>query len=140
MKDQNKTEEQLMDELMGLRQRIAHLEEQKQDEEQPWTPGAVSEAINMALLETLACETEEEVANVCLAVAEELTDSKFGYIGEVNREGRFDTIAISDTGWERCKIPESDALILLKDMEIRGVWGRGGITIRRRNYKKVLSV
>ncbi len=97
------------------------MKNQDRTEEQSWVPGAVSEAINMVLLETLACETEEDIANACLAVAEELTDSKFGYIGEVNPEGRFDTIAISDLGWDRCKIPESDALILLKEMEIRGV-------------------
>ena len=100
------------------------MKNQDRKKEQSWVTGAVSEAINMVLLETLACETEEDIANACLAVAEELTDSKFGYIGEVNQEGRFDTIAISDLGWDRCKIPESDALILLKDMEIRGVWGR----------------
>ncbi len=100
------------------------MKEQNKTKEQFWVPGAVSEAINMVLLETLACETEEEIANACLDVAEELTHSKFGYIGEVNQAGRFDIIAISDLGWDRCKIPESDAMVLLKDMEIRGVWGR----------------
>ena len=85
---------------------------------------AVLEAVNKVLLETLMCETEEEVARTCLSVAEELTESKFGFIGKVNEAGRFDTIALSDPGWEACRIPESDAVVIIRDMEIRGIWGK----------------
>jgi PAS domain S-box-containing protein len=61
---------------------------------------------------------------VCLDVAQELTGSKLGFIGEVNRAGRFDTIALSDPGWEACKMPKPDAAVMIKDMEIRGLWGK----------------
>ncbi|MCG2768269.1 MAG: PAS domain S-box protein, partial [Anaerolineae bacterium] len=81
------------------------------------------EAVNKVLLETLRCETDEEVARTCLAVAEELTGSKFGFIGEVNQAGRFDSIAISDPGWNTCRMPRTDAVRMLRDMEIRGIWG-----------------
>ena len=86
--------------------------------------GTVLEAINKVLQETLICETEAEVANVCLAVAEALTGSKFGFIGEVNESGRFDTIALSAPGWDACKIPEFDAVAMIRDMEVRGIWGK----------------
>jgi len=79
--------------------------------------------INQVFEKTLACETAEEVAEVCLTVAEELTRSKFGFIGELNDEGRFDTIALSDPGWKGCRIPESDAVASITDMEVRGIWG-----------------
>ncbi|MFC1717140.1 response regulator [Candidatus Poribacteria bacterium] len=97
--------------------------ELKHAEEQLRNQTAVLEAVNRVLLETLLCETEEEVASTCLAVAEELTESKFGFIGKINEAGRFDTIAMSDPGWEACRIPESDAVLIVQDMEIRGIWG-----------------
>jgi len=98
--------------------------ERKRAEEQLRGQGALLRAINKVLLETLTCETDEEVAQTCLAVAEELTSSKFGFIGEMNPAGRLDSIAISYTGWDECKIPESNAMVMIRDMEIRGIWGR----------------
>ncbi|HID63445.1 MAG TPA: PAS domain S-box protein, partial [Anaerolineae bacterium] len=85
---------------------------------------AVLEAINKVFQETLVCVSDEDVARTCLAVAEELTSSKFGFIGEVNEAGRFDTIALSDPGWDACRIPRSNAVVMIKDMEIRGLWSR----------------
>jgi len=85
---------------------------------------ALLEGINRVLREALVCRTDEEVARACLAVAEELTNSKFGFIGEVNETGRFDTMALSDPGWDACRMPKGDAIRLLKDMEIRGIWGQ----------------
>lgn len=92
-------------------------------EERVLKKNALLGAINRVFRETLVCESEEEVARVCLAVAEELTDSKFGFIGEINEAGRFDTIALSDPGWDACRMPKSDALVMIRDMEIRGIWG-----------------
>ncbi len=96
----------------------------KRAEERLLGQSTVLEAVNKVLLETLMCETEEEVASTCLDVARELTESKFGFIGKVNEAGRFDTIALSDPGWEACRIPESNAVVMVKDMEIRGIWGK----------------
>ena len=83
---------------------------------------ALLNAINKVFREALTCETEEEVARTCLAVAEELTGSKFGFVGEVNEAGRFDAVALSDPGWDACQMPKSDAVVLIRDMEIRGLW------------------
>jgi signal transduction histidine kinase/CheY-like chemotaxis protein/predicted hydrocarbon binding protein len=96
----------------------------KRAEERIIRQSVVLEAINRVFLETLRSESEEEVARTCLSVAEELTQSKFGFIGEINQSGRFDTIAMSDPGWHACRMPKSDAVVMVKDMEIRGIWGR----------------
>jgi len=95
--------------------------ERKQMEEQILRQNKLLEGINKVFREALTCETDAQVASVCLEVAEELTNSKFGFIGEVNPAGRFDTIVISNPGWDACKMPDSEATLLTKDMEIRGI-------------------
>ncbi|MHC4523530.1 MAG: PAS domain S-box protein [Planctomycetota bacterium] len=98
------------------------ISERKQAERQIARQGTILNAINQVLMEALTCETEEEVGKTCLAVAEELTGSKFGFIGQINpKTGLFDTFAISNPGWDACMVPETKAVKLLKDMKIRGV-------------------
>ena len=53
----------------------------KQAEEQILKRGVLLDGINKVLLRALTCETDEEVGRMCLAVAEDLTDSKFGFVG-----------------------------------------------------------
>ncbi|MHB0937761.1 MAG: sensor histidine kinase [Armatimonadota bacterium] len=65
---------------------------------------AVVSGINRIFQEALGAGTEEELGRRCLAVAEEITGSKFGFIGELNAEGRLDDFAISNPGWEQCRI------------------------------------
>lgn len=65
---------------------------------------SVLEAINEVLIQSLKCNSEMEVAQTCLDIAEKLTGSKFGFIGELNKNDLFDTIAISDLGWKNCRI------------------------------------
>jgi PAS domain S-box-containing protein len=85
---------------------------------------AIAEAINGLLRETMSCETDEEVAHTSLSIAEGLTSSNFGWIGKVNPSGRLDTIAISDPGWDSCRMDKSQSIRMIKDMEICGIWGR----------------
>ena len=85
---------------------------------------AVLAAINEILRASIACDTEEDLARRCLELAEQLTESQFGFICEVNDNGRFDTVAISDTGWEACRIPQEKRAEALNDLEIRGIRGR----------------
>ncbi len=98
--------------------------ELKRAEEQTVRQGVLLEAVNKVLQEALTCETHEEVAQTSLLVAEQLTGSKFGFIGELNQTGRFDTIALSDPGWDACRMPKSDAVVMIRDMEVSGIWGR----------------
>jgi len=82
------------------------------------------DAVNRVFRDALTHETEEEVAQTCLAVAEELTGSKFGFVGEVNQAGRLDAIAMSNPGWQACRLPKTKATRMIRDMEIRGIWSR----------------
>lgn len=84
---------------------------------------SILEAINRVFRETISGQTEEELARTCLRVAEELTGSKFGFMGEVNPSNRYDTIALSNPGWDACRMPGSKAGMLIQNMEIRGIWG-----------------
>jgi PAS domain S-box-containing protein len=108
----------------GLVSVVRDITEQVRAEKQLRRQSAVLDGINKVLLETLTCEREAEMACTCLAVAEELTGSQFGFICEVNQAGRFDTIAISNPGWDACTILETEAVLMLRDMEIRGIRGR----------------
>jgi PAS domain S-box-containing protein len=95
--------------------------DRKQVEIQITRQSKILNAINKVLRERINCKTEEELGKVCLAVAEELTDSKFGFFGELNQAGLFDTIAISNPGWDKCKLPASEATRSIKGMPIRGI-------------------
>lgn len=81
------------------------------------------EAVNRFLEAALAAETDAEVARAFLAVAEDLTGSRFGFVAERNPAGRLDTLALSDPGWEACRIPRTDAVVLIQNMEVRGIRG-----------------
>ena len=78
--------------------------------------------INKVFQEVLTCETEEEVIGKCLEVAEELTESEFGFFGEINENGRLDYMAFTSPVWEACEI--ENAYELITDMKIRSYWGR----------------
>jgi PAS domain S-box-containing protein len=80
--------------------------------------------VNRVFRDALGGETEEELAMTCLEIAEELTESQFGFICEVNQRGRLDTVAISDPGWDECLIENSDDLIRAQDLPVRGIRGR----------------
>jgi signal transduction histidine kinase len=82
---------------------------------------ALLTAIIRIFRETTECKTEEEVAQVCLKVAEELTGSKIGFIGELNPQGLFDTTTLSQAGWDACKVSRPEAYTLLKSMPNRGI-------------------
>jgi PAS domain S-box-containing protein len=80
--------------------------------------------VNQVLEATIRRRREKEVGETCLAVAEELTESAFGFIGELNAAGRLNTIALSKPGWNACKMPRSDATRVIGNMEIRGILGK----------------
>ena len=93
----------------------------KQAEEQALKNNAVLEAINQVFKAALTCETEEELAKKFLGVAEEITGSKFGFFGEINHRGLFDTIAISNPGMDACKLKTAEALNAIQNMPIEGL-------------------
>jgi hypothetical protein len=82
----------------------------------------VLEGINEVFRIALSCPTIESLALKSLNIAERITGSHFGFIGEVNPSGRLDTLALSDPGWGDCRIPKSDAPVMINNMELRGLW------------------
>jgi len=80
--------------------------------------------INQILQTALTCESEEDLGRACLNVAEKITQSKFGFIGEVNKAGLED-IAISDPGWDSCKILDPSGHHQSPgNFKIHGIYGR----------------
>jgi len=100
---------------------LRDITKRKQMETKILRQNAILEAINQVFREGVVCETEEQLAKTSLGIAEELTGSKFGFLGELNQAGLFDTIAISNPGWDECKMPGSEVTMLIKNMEIRGI-------------------
>ncbi len=97
--------------------------QKEKDRETSWQI-SLTTAMNRVLKEALNCNSVHEVARICLDVASEFTHSAFGFIGEVNPEGRFNTIAISDSGWNNCIMPKTQAENAVLDMELQSYWSR----------------
>ena len=86
---------------------------------------AIQNGVNKVLEAALASTTEEELGRVCLDVAEKITESKFGFIGEIGQDGYLHGIAISDTGWELCAMyDKSGAKRPAGTFPIHGLYGR----------------
>jgi len=98
--------------------------DRKQAETEAARQAALVAGINRVLREALTSETGEELGRTCLAVAEELTDSRFGFIDEVNEQGTFDALAFSDPGWEMCRISSVKDLTHLRNVQPAGLLAR----------------
>lgn len=88
---------------------------------------AVLEGINRIFREALTARTQEELGRVCLAVAEDVTQSAFSFMGEVNFEtGRFDELCISDRGWQHFSMddPAFPSGKAPMGLAIHGLYGR----------------
>ena len=80
--------------------------ERRQAEEKILRQTTLLEGINRIFHEVIASTSEEELGIVCLSVAEELTDSRIGFIGEIHQDGQLYDITISNPGWDACRIYE----------------------------------
>ncbi len=104
---------------------ITDISERKRAEEAIAGRNALLMGINTVFKEALHCRTEHELAEACLRVAQEITASRFGFIGETGARGEFHDIVISGAGWDACAMydragnPGSPAIF-----HIRGVYGR----------------
>ncbi len=113
------------EELQAQNEELRTLTEELQESEgRAQRQAQILTGINRIFHEAMTCETEEELGRTCLAAAEDLTGSKCGFIAEINREGLLDNIAISDTGWELCRIPGTTEPVIPKGFHIRGIFGR----------------
>jgi PAS domain S-box-containing protein len=86
---------------------------------------AVLRGINTILEQALKCDTDEELGMTCLAVAEKITGSKFGFIAEIGPDGLLHDIAISDPGWDLFAIrDQAGHRRFPSDFKIHGLYGR----------------
>ena len=86
---------------------------------------AVLAGINKIFHEALSSHTEADLGRICLAVAEEITGSRFGCLGEIGADGRFDYIAVSDPGGGTCETSDlSSRHKLAVALKIHGICGR----------------
>ena len=98
--------------------------EHKHAEEKVRHQHAVLNGINRIFREALTGDTEETLGRTCLAVAEAVTGSKFGFLCEINAQGRLDDIAMSDPGWEACQMSANGQRIVPNGLTIHGIYGR----------------
>ena len=83
--------------------------------------GGLGRILNAALTSA----TEEDLGRICVAVAEETTRSKFGFIGEIGADGLFHAIAVSDPGWEACAMFDGTGHRRpLGNFKVHGLYGR----------------
>ena len=97
------------------------IEERRLGDEKMQRQVALLQSINRIFREVPTCETDEEVARCGLRIAEELSGSAIGFLGELNPQGRFDTTTLSEAGWAACKVPRPEAVEMLKNMPNRGI-------------------
>ncbi|MDD5167813.1 MAG: GAF domain-containing protein [Syntrophales bacterium] len=85
---------------------------------------AILAGINRIFWSGLTSRSEEELGVVCMDVAEEITNSRFGFINEIGPEGLRD-IAISKSGKEACSITDEERRRNAPgNFKIHGIYGQ----------------
>ncbi len=79
---------------------------QKRAEERILQQNAVLDGMNRVFQESLTSKTEQELVAACLEVAEDLTDSKLGFIARMDPDGLLRDIM--DTAFDREGAPSTD--------------------------------
>jgi len=97
----------------------------KRAEDNARRQGELLAGINRILNAVLHSDSEEELGKTCLAVAEEITGSGIGFIGEIGPDGLLHDVAISNPGWEACRMTDSTGHRRSPgNFKIHGIYGR----------------
>ncbi len=104
---------------------ISHdITNRKRREEKLKLQSSIIQVSNRILQEALSARTEEKLGEVCLAVAQKITGSEFGFIGKINEKGLED-IAISNPGWKACNMyDQAGHRRPPGNFKIHGIYGR----------------
>ena len=109
----------------GLSCYYKDISERKQAENRLRCQNMMLKGINRIFEQALFSSSKAELGRFCLEVAEEVTGSQYGFIAELNPDGRLDDIAISNNAWEVWQTAHPNKQYqLLKDLEVRGIYGR----------------
>jgi PAS domain S-box-containing protein len=96
--------------IIGAIAVVHDITSRKQAEQRTERQTAVVSGIARIFREAMTCETEEELGRACLKVAEEATQSHFGFLGEIDpHTGTLVAIARSDPGGDPCPMPSRPA-------------------------------
>jgi PAS domain S-box-containing protein len=95
----------------------------KRAEAQVLRQSAVLEGIARILESVLSADCEEALGKACLRVAEEVTVSQFGFLSELNEEGRLAVVAMTVPGWKESPLARQAGGGSLT-MAVRGIYGK----------------
>lgn len=110
--------------VVGLRWLLSDITARRQAEDSALRQAAILKSVNDVLHAALTSPTERDLGATCLRIAVELTQSPFGFIGEVNDRGLED-IAISNPGWTACLVADAQGhRVPPGGLPIRGIYGR----------------
>jgi PAS domain S-box-containing protein len=81
-------------------------------------------AMNQVFEKALACESDGDVIRAGLLVAQELTGSPLGYVGELSDPGHYEIRVMSVPDWQAGSLATRKVATVNRDMAIRGIWGK----------------
>lgn len=87
--------------IIGCVVTLTDITERKCAEEAISLHNEILKGVNAVLSAALSSRTESDLGVACLEVAQALTKSNFGFIGEI-KENCLEDIAISNPGWDAC--------------------------------------
>ncbi len=97
----------------------------------------IVQAINRVYAEYVACETLEQLGNVCLQIAEEATGSRMSFVGEMGNGGMFYDVAMSQNAQGKCVMADGEGHKAVPGVfPVRGLYGealRSGKTLLANN-------
>jgi PAS domain S-box-containing protein len=98
--------------------------EHKQKEQKILRYNRVLDGISRIFESVVKAETEEELGNLCLSVALELTGGGIGFVGEIGTDGLLHDIAISEMGNQCLMYDKSEHRLPPGDFVLHGLYGR----------------
>ena len=125
MKVNDKTQEQLIEELEGMKQRVSELhvieKNKRQVDEELWRSENELSIMNR-IAEIFVSVSDDEMYGDVLQVVLEAMESPYGTFAYINEHGERVVPSMTRDIWDKCKIPDKD--IVFPRERWSGVWGR----------------
>lgn len=91
-------------EVIGVVMSLQETTESKKVENELRRQRIVQESIRKIFQAAMSAGTEEALRELCLSIAQEITGSKLGFVGEIDDRGVFHDTTVSAVGWEAFKM------------------------------------